>query len=112
MRADALNMSHVARTGSFSIGVMQIDSRWFPILAKYGINAKTLLDACTSIDVGAWILADLFRRFGETWEAVGAYNASCTTLKGDDCRRARMRYAWRVYRAMQSPTCNANGAGG
>ncbi len=101
LNPDALNLSHTSRTGSIDIGLMQINSRWLPALAQYGIDGTALRDPCTNVQVGAWILADLFRRFGVTWEAVGAYNAACTSLKGHDCKAARMRYAWRVYRALQ-----------
>lgn len=63
--------------GSYDIGVMQINSIHLPRLAKYGISKTTLLgDACTNVEVGAWILAQNIQRYGYTWKAVGAYNAS------------------------------------
>ena len=78
--ARAVNRSHERRTGSVDLGLMQINSRWLPRLARYGITREGLLEPCTSVMVGAWILADLFARYGITWEAVGAYNAACTAL--------------------------------
>jgi soluble lytic murein transglycosylase-like protein len=99
MRPNAINDSHVQRTGSEDIGLMQINSRWLPRLNAFGIDRDDLLKPCTSIEVGAWILRDLFTRHGNSWEAVGAYNAACTQLKGDDCRRARDTYINKVQRA-------------
>ncbi len=78
--------------GSTDIGIMQINSRWWKALAKYGIGPAQLFDACTSIHVGAWILADNVRRHGNTWTAVGAYNATSANK--------RIIYAWKVYRAL------------
>jgi soluble lytic murein transglycosylase-like protein len=96
----ALNLDHFRRTGSYDIGLMQINSRNLPALAVAGIASEQLWDACTSIHVGARILREKLDRHGETWEAVGAYNAACTRLKGAACRQARMNYAWKVYRAI------------
>ena len=83
------------RNGSRDIGLMQINSAWLPQLAKHGIAEGDLFDPCTSIHVGAWILAGNFQRLGYTWEAVGAYNATNPAL-----RRA---YAQRVYRQLSRP---------
>ena len=96
----ALNLRHLQRTGSYDIGLMQINSRNLPSLAVEGIAPEQLWDTCTSIHVGARILREKMGRLGNTWEAVGAYNASCTRLKGAACRKARTDYAWKVYRAI------------
>lgn len=94
----ALNKSHVKRTHSYGIGLMQIESSHLPKLARLGIQETDLYNPCISIQVGAWLLADAFARYGANWNAVGAYNASCNQLKGDRCARARANYAWKVYR--------------
>jgi len=94
----AVNRSHFKRTGSIDIGLMQINSRHLPELSRHGITQASLFDPCTNLDVGAWLLADLFSRKGLSWDSVGAYNAACTRLKGDECLKARARYAWKVYR--------------
>jgi soluble lytic murein transglycosylase-like protein len=78
------------RNGSYDLGLMQINSRWFPTLRKYGVEEAHLLDPCTSIHVGAWILAQNMQKLGNSWEAVGAYNARDPVL--------RQRYAGKVYR--------------
>lgn len=75
--------------GSTDYGLMQINSAWLPVLARYGIRREHLMQPCTNADVGAWILAQNFARMGVTWRAVGAYNAA-TEYK-------RVRYAQGVY---------------
>lgn len=78
------------RNGSYDIGLMQINSRHLPRLAKYGITASDLLhNPCLNLHIGAWILAEFVARYGYTWQAIGAYNA------GDPVKRAV--YAKKVY---------------
>jgi Soluble lytic murein transglycosylase and related regulatory proteins (some contain LysM/invasin domains) len=97
----AVNRSHYDQTGSYDIGLMQVNSRSLPALKKFGISERDLYDPCTSIYVGAWILRQKLNQYpGHPWQAVGAYNASCTRLKGEQCLRARSIYSWKVYRAM------------
>lgn len=100
LNANAVNRSHLQRTRSYDIGLMQINSSNLRGLARHGIKESDLYDACTNIHVGAWLLSQQFARYGVSWEAVGAYNAACTQLKGADCQRARSDYAWRVYRRL------------
>ena len=98
---NAVNATHAARTGSVDLGLMQINSSWLPVLARHGITRQALFDACTSIAIGAWILADLFARHGVTWEAVGAYNAACVRLEQAECTTRRAVYARKVEAALR-----------
>ena len=78
--------------GSIDIGLMQINSLWLPELQRHGIAPRDLLDPCVSVHVGAWVLAQKMRRHGNTWTAVGAYNAGSEVL--------RERYARKVIEAL------------
>ena len=97
----AVNSTHVARTGSVDLGLMQINSSWLPVLGRHGITRERLFDPCTSITVAAWILAGLFARYGVTWEAVGAYNAACVRLDPTECTTRRAGYARKVEAALR-----------
>lgn len=88
---------NVNRDGSQDIGLMQINSRHLPALAQWGITEHHLISQpCTSVMVGAWILAGFIREQGYSWQAVGAYNAGAKA----DRQGRRSRYAlavWRYY---------------
>lgn len=64
------------KDGTFDISHMQINSRWLPKLAKFGITAERLQEPCVATYVGAWIVAQNIARYGYTWKAIGAYNSS------------------------------------
>ncbi|MCE2723842.1 MAG: lytic transglycosylase domain-containing protein [Betaproteobacteria bacterium] len=97
----AINKSNA--NGSEDVGLMQINSLHFPVLAKHGITREHLFDPCTSIEVGAWILAQNAKQLGYNWNAVGAYNASSPDK--------RLVYAQKVYKSLMvlSPSLPASG---
>lgn len=81
--------------GSIDVGLMQINSRHFQTLSKFRISQKDLINnPCQSVMTGAWILADNIRRYGYSWEAVGAYNAG--TGKTHKHHALRQKYIKKV----------------
>ena len=81
----------------YGAGLMQIDSQHQGELSQYGIKPGHLLtDACLNIYTGAYYLAIAFKKWGVTWEAVGAYNAGFRKTERQNQRR--LAYASDVYR--------------
>ena len=79
--------------GTEDLGLMQINSSWLPKLERTGVTRARLFDACVNAYVGAWILASNFERYGHTWDAVGAYNASSPDKQ--------IRYATQIYNVLR-----------
>ena len=91
MHANAINRND---DGSYDLGLMQINSFWLPVLAKKGVSAAQLMDPCVNGYVGTWILRTNIERFGYTWKAVGAYNASSSNKQ--------LHYANNIYAIWQT----------
>ncbi len=79
-------------TRSEDIGLMQINSSWLPTLARHGISREHLFDPCLNIHIGAWVLSQNIASMGETWKAVGAYNAH-----SEDKQQVYVGKVWRAY---------------
>ncbi|MGC8213229.1 lytic transglycosylase domain-containing protein [Ralstonia pseudosolanacearum] len=91
MRPLAINRNS---NGSVDVGLMQINSTWFPTLARAGIAPEHLWNACVNAYVGAWILSSNIARIGPNWKAVGAYNATSP--------EKQLRYANQIYARWQA----------
>jgi soluble lytic murein transglycosylase-like protein len=87
--------------GSIDYGVMQINSRWLPLLAPRGYTATALTyNACMNITAGAWILAHALADHhawnctntsaDAYWRAIGEYHSHTSALN--------RRYAEQVWR--------------
>lgn len=90
--------------GSYDYGVMQINSRWLPVLASSGYSASAMIyDTCASIAVGAWMLAQALashRVWNQPdaephayWRAVGDYHSHTLRLN-----RGYADQVWRRYK--------------
>lgn len=65
--------------GSKDIGLMGINTihlRRGERLANAGMTPSMLLDPCTNVMTGAYLLRLKTNRFGNTWQAVGAYHST------------------------------------
>lgn len=92
--------------GTQDLGIMQINTAHLPTLARAGIGRQHLMDACTNIAVGAWVLAGSVRRYGMSWSAVGAYH-SPTAWRRQDYAVKISRHLLRELRALPPPPTNA-----
>lgn len=90
--------------GTHDIGLMQINSGWLPTLRRHGIGVSDLWDVCTNIMVGAWVMAQNIQKMGWNWDAIGAYNARS--------KERRIKYAWKIYRAIGRAYGHSPGEGG
>lgn len=88
--------AHVVATnknGSVDHGAMQINSIHLPRLEKLGIERRDLFDPCVNVDVGAWILAQCFQRWGVNWDGVGCYNSASEGPRRVYAQKVQARYA-------------------
>ena len=80
---------------SEDVGLMQINSSWFPFLkSNWGIRRQDLINnPCQNIYVGAYILAKNLSSNGVTWNSIGAYNAGFKEAN----EAFRQKYSKKVY---------------
>lgn len=79
--------------GSVDVGCMQINSVHLRELARHGVFPHDLLDQCKNIHIGAWHYKKMVRKYGNTWNAIGAYHSETPHL--------RDRYARGVYNILR-----------
>lgn len=91
---DALRLvrTALARGESVDVGLMQINSYW---IYKLRLSPDIVLDPFVNLTVGAWILAQELKRYGNNWKGVGSYH----TPASRNPVRAK-KYAERVYKKM------------
>jgi len=81
---DAMNKN---ANGSIDYGLMQINSVHLTQLAQYGISTTTLMQPCKSVYIAAWHLRQKMNKYGNTWQAVGAYHSETPTLRDQYSRQ-------------------------
>lgn len=93
-REEALRIirSALNKGKSVDVGLMQINSYW---LRKLQLSFDVVLDPAVNLTVGAWILAQELKRYGNNWKGIGSYH----TPASRNPVRAK-KYAERVYKKM------------
>ena len=83
--------------GSYDLGLAQINTRWLPVFAKYGITEQSLLDnPCENLYASAYVLDTYVRREGgpaDWFQATMAYNVGPNGLSNPILYRIGYRYA-------------------
>lgn len=68
------NVINKNNNGSIDVGLMQINSVHFIYLETLGISKEDLLRPEINIDVGAKILFDCFKKYGNNYKSLNCYN--------------------------------------
>jgi len=93
-RPAALNKN---TNGSVDYGLMQINSIHLPTLSRYGIGRDTLMEPCKNVYIAAWHLRQKMNRYGNTWQAVGAYHSETPSLRDKYARQiAAILAQWKL----------------
>lgn len=72
-RQDVVNFN---RNKTQDVGIMQINSIHFNILKSQGISEKDLHEnSCANIFSGSWILNNVIKSHGYSWEGIGKYHS-------------------------------------
>ena len=91
--------------GSYDFGLMQINSSW---AKPWGLEIWiTLGDPCANVYAGAYVLADCIKQYGQTWDAVGCYNARTKQKKIDYVRKVKA-----VFERLKAGRGDENGGEG
>ncbi|KUZ78968.1 lytic transglycosylase [Burkholderia ubonensis] len=77
---------HRNADGSIDVGQTQINSVHFGELRRYGVPPGALKDACVNVYVAAWMLKRKMVRYGNTWQAIGAYHSETPHLRDEYAR--------------------------
>ena len=59
------------------IGIKPVDD----LMKQFGISEQDLLNPCTNLAVGAWLMKRHQINYGNTWEAVGVYHSATPSYK-------------------------------
>lgn len=88
---------HKNANGSTDYGVMQINSVHLPVLSQYGISSDTLMEPCKNVYIAAWHLRQKMNKYGNTWQAVGAYHSETPSLRDQYARQiAAILRKWKL----------------
>jgi len=75
--------------GTKDIGLMQINTLWIKELKHMHLSEKKLKDPNVSVEVAAYILSDLIKNNGYSWDTIGMYHSKTRKYKKIWLKRAK-----------------------
>jgi len=83
--------------GSYDVGYGGINSVHWKELGGFNVEPADLKDGCVNSYVAAWLLARKVKKYGDTWDAIGAYHSETPDKKMAYAGRIRqVLIRWRV----------------
>lgn len=83
------------KDGTYDYGPMQINSRWLPKIARYGITKKDLqYDPCINVAVGTWILVLSIAEGKDVWHGIGIYHSHTDSLNQKYRQKVQYFHKW------------------
>jgi soluble lytic murein transglycosylase-like protein len=79
------------KNGTKDIGLMQINTLWIKELSSFHLNEKKLKDINTNIEIAAYILSNLIKKYGYSWETIGMYHSRTKKYKRRWLKRAKKK---------------------
>jgi soluble lytic murein transglycosylase-like protein len=90
---------HRNENGTTDYGLMQINSAHLDELKGYGVSSDVLMQGCPNVYVAAWHLKRQMLKYGNTWEAVGAYHSKTPVLRDHySAQIIEVLQSWKVAR--------------
>lgn len=80
------------KNGSVDVGYGGINSVHFDNLSKYNVRPADLTNGCIGSYVSAWLLSKKIQKYGNTWDAIGAYHSETPEHKS--------AYIWRIHNVL------------
>src|ERR1700678_2727823 len=64
------------KNGTADLGVMQINSVWVPVLARYGYSKDKLqYDPCKNVEAATWLINRSMADGKTAWQGIGNYHS-------------------------------------
>lgn len=94
------------KDGNVALGLMQINTVHLPVFRKYGVKKNDFFEPCTSIKMGAYVLADCIKAKGANWNAVGCYygGAGSKAYRAMDGYIADVKVYYKAFRKQSLTT--------
>lgn len=93
VEAGAPGIASRNKNGTDDLGSMQINSRWLPIVSRYGVDRWTLQNnSCVNVMVGTWILRRSMQDNKPYFVSVANYHSHTAKLNQAYAIRVRDKY--------------------